>query len=281
MVAVLIEADPEVFSRRTGDFLRGRPVDNTLALTVLDAVLHNGYPEHLLASLADDQGRIAAVGVQTPPRFMIVAAEEPAAAAALAADLRAAGVAVPGVIGMAPAAAAFAASWRDAGSGAHRVLTEEPLFRLDDLIPPRPAPGRFRVCGPDDIDVIARWSGEFEREADTTGRTDDLIDAARRAIGDGRRFVWEADGAPVAFAGRSRLIAGTARIGPVYTPPELRGRGYAGNLVAALSTQIMADGGVPVLFTDGSYPVSNRLYRSLGFVQVGDAVEIGFDERPA
>ena len=61
------------------------------------------------------------------------------------------------------------------------------------------------------------------------------------------------------------------RIGPVYTPPEHRGRGYASNLVAA-ATQQQLDAGrsFVFLFTDLANSTSNHVYEAIGFEPVSD-----------
>ena len=56
-------------------------------------------------------------------------------------------------------------------------------------------------------------------------------------------------------------------IGGVYTLPEMRGRGYAASCVSALCRDLQADGKTPCLFYEN--PVAGRLYRRLGFVEVG------------
>ena len=67
------------------------------------------------------------------------------------------------------------------------------------------------------------------------------------------------------------------RVGPVYTPPELRGRGYAGAATAAAS-QAALDAGVRqvVLYTDLANPTSNALYQRLGYRPVEDRVIFSF-----
>jgi hypothetical protein len=50
------------------------------------------------------------------------------------------------------------------------------------------------------------------------------------------RFLWEQNG-PVSLAGFTGPTPNGIRIGPVYTPPAHRRRGYASALVAALSQQ--------------------------------------------
>jgi predicted GNAT family acetyltransferase len=52
----------------------------------------------------------------------------------------------------------------------------------------------------------------------------------------------------------------------VYTPPELRGRGYASAVVAALTKREL-DAGARCcsLFTDLANPTSNHVYTALGY----------------
>jgi predicted GNAT family acetyltransferase len=67
----------------------------------------------------------------------------------------------------------------------------------------------------------------------------------------------------------------------VYTPPELRGRGYASALVAALSEQMVERGRrFCFLYTDLANPTANAIYVRIGYEQVAESAEIVF-ERPA
>jgi predicted GNAT family acetyltransferase len=73
---------------------------------------------------------------------------------------------------------------------------------------------------------------------------------------------------------------GVARIGPVYTPPEHRGRGYAAASVHEVSRQIRDSGARACLFTDQANPVSNALYQRLGYVAVADQVNQVLEPAP-
>jgi predicted GNAT family acetyltransferase len=78
------------------------------------------------------------------------------------------------------------------------------------------------------------------------------------------------------MAGRRRVFAGSARLGPVYTPPGLRGRGYGSAVTAAATRAIQDDGGVPVLFTDLANPTSNKIYQQLGYRPVERRLVVTF-----
>jgi hypothetical protein len=66
-------------------------------------------------------------------------------------------------------------------------------------------------------------------------------------------------------------------VGGVYTPPELRNRGYATSCVAELSRNILQSGKeFCTLYTDLANPTSNSIYMKIGYKPVCDSVEYAF-----
>jgi predicted GNAT family acetyltransferase len=72
--------------------------------------------------------------------------------------------------------------------------------------------------------------------------------------------------------------SGVVRVGPVYTPPEQRGRGYGTAATAAATAGILSAGAQPCLFTDLSNPTSNSIYQRIGYRAVTDCVELAFEQ---
>ena len=96
-------------------------------------------------------------------------------------------------------------------------------------------------------------------------------------ISSGGLTLWEDGGRTVAMAGTSTVVAGVARIGPVYTPPARRCHGYGAAVTAAATRAGLAAGADRcMLFTDLANPTSNALYPRLGYRPVGDAVDYAF-----
>lgn len=174
-----------------------------------------------------------------------------------------------------PAARSVAA---EVGGEAEVVL---PLRRMVcEAITWRPQPpGQPGHPGPDDVDLVVTWLQRFHDEATPHAprRDPDALRqrfAARSDAGPPPLWWWLVDGEPVCLVGIGSPTGSGERIAPVYTPPEHRGRGYAGALVAHVTEDAFARGCRWVgLFTDASNPVSNRLYAKLGFVDIGDAAE--------
>jgi predicted GNAT family acetyltransferase len=78
--------------------------------------------------------------------------------------------------------------------------------------------------------------------------------------------------------GVTPAVAGTVRIGPVYTPPAQRRRGYAGSAVAAASRRALAqDAERCMLYTDLDNPTSNKIYAEVGYRRSADWEEIALE----
>jgi predicted GNAT family acetyltransferase len=171
---------------------------------------------------------------------------------------------------------AFAAAWCSATGRRSAVQVDELLHRLVELVPPSPAPaGLARAARVAERELLIGWFEDFGAEIAVDFHTSP--DAVDRRIADGTLHVWEDAGRPVAFAGRSPVVAGMSRIGPVFTPPGLRGRGYAGAVTAAASAYALAQGAAEVLlYTDLANPTSNSIYRKLGYRPVEDCLAVTF-----
>ncbi|HET7181500.1 MAG TPA: GNAT family N-acetyltransferase [Candidatus Limnocylindrales bacterium] len=268
---------------RAGPFLEAREAEHNLIFGIASQIVQDPtlYGAPYLAAVLDGD-RVVGAALRTPPwRIVLSVFEDDAGAVAdaLAGDL--AGEPLPGMVGPTEATTAFAAAWA-ARTGAAATLTRhERSFRLRHVIPPRPAPGHM-VRGVDEHRaILAAWSKAFEEEAHTAppGPTDHDAVADRWIRGIGRTaWLWIDAGRPVSLAGVGGLTPHGVRVGPVYTPPELRGRGYASNLVAEAS-QLQLDGGrqFVFLFTDLANPTANKIYQSIGYEPVIDIDEYAFD----
>ena len=75
----------------------------------------------------------------------------------------------------------------------------------------------------------------------------------------------------VAMTGFNAMARGIAQVGGVYTPPALRGRGYARAAVAASLKLAREQGAVrSVLFTAETNLAAQRAYTALGYQVAGD-----------
>ncbi|MFE0257405.1 GNAT family N-acetyltransferase [Streptomyces sp. NPDC059010] len=274
------------FLAHAGGFLRSRPDLHTVALTVTETLRTSGLraygDEPPVFGVLELGGQVRAAYFRTPPFRLNVTPLGPDEADSLAAHLIALGHSVPGVIAARDTAEAFAAAWRRHAGGRSLVSQRQRLYRLGNLTLPNPLPpGRARVAGKEDRERLIRWYGEFIDAVGDHAARDAAAWADARIARGGITFWESGDGAPVAMAGVTRVVAGQVRVAPVYTPPHLRGRGYAGAATAAVSRSALTSGVREVLlFTDLANPTSNSLYQRIGYRAVSDFAAYDFrDDR--
>ncbi|MFE3161640.1 GNAT family N-acetyltransferase [Streptomyces sp. NPDC059224] len=260
-----------------GDFLASRPDLHTVHLTVTRQLRHSGPsaygdPTPFLGYLTREDGSVGAALLHTPPYALRTTRLTAREAGALASRLLALGHPVSGFAAERATAEAFVAAWERRTGTPGKLRDLERLYRLEELTVPVPVPeGRARVAGPADRDLLIRWYDGFVTDAGVPGGRDAGDWADFRLSYDGVTL-WETpDGTPVSMAGVTPTVAGQARVAPVYTPRELRGRGYAGAVTAEVSRAALARGvGEVLLFTDLANPTSNALYQRIGYRRVAD-----------
>lgn len=282
--------DVEEFLAQAGEFLRAERVRNTVILTVTENLRlaipepPSGRPpgpdEPLFGwwQPGADPDQVRGAFMHTPDFPVLLTSMSTQAAAELAADLAAAGRVLQGINAESGAAESFVDAWRHHTGEAAKVHRHMRLFRLDGLVPPHPAPeGTPRLAAERDRDLLIEWFGAFTREVGDPD-THDHAAAADERLSYGGVIVWEAAGAPVSIAGLTRIVGGMARVGPVYTPPELRGRGYAAGATVAVTQAALGAGATEiVLYTDLANPTSNALYQRLGYHPVEDRIVLSFE----
>lgn len=284
--------DLDDFLARAGDFLRSRPALHNTPLTVIEELRTRerrnrelrprragGYSaDGTVFGLLEAAGEVRAACYRPPSQRLTLTPLLPEQADSLAAHLAAVGGPLTGVLADFHTVTAFAGAWQRR-TGAESVPGWRAcLHRLGTLTPPEPPPeGRGRLVGEQDRDQLIRLCGEFSASVGEVPAVDAGTWAGSRFAG--RRFTfWETpDGAPVSMAAVTSMIAGMVRVDPVYTPAHLRGRGYAGALVAEVSRAAQAEGATDVvLFADPANPTSAALYRRIGYVPVADFAACAF-----
>jgi len=277
--------DPRAFLERAGSYLETHEAANSLVFGICDALIHapETYPEHYLAIVHDDS-QLTLAALMTPPYNLILSYIPDAEALGerldqaldlLARDVHTSYPELPGVMGQTGVAERFARRWQALSGQPYDVRFRERAFRLSAVRPISPPPGALVRATPADRDLLVRWTLDFAIEALGDG---DLAEAERTVdarLGQDdpqtRGLCLWVDGAPVALAGYTGPTPHGIRVGPVYTPPERRGKGYASALVAQMS-QLLLDGGRSFcfLFTDLANPTANHIYEEIGYEPVVD-----------
>ena len=152
------------------------------------------------------------------------------------------------------------------------------LYALDlsQLVVPEPLSNGTVVCRPprpEERNALCAWRLAYDIELlgatdspSTRRRAEEFLDAQ---IAEGNAWVAVVENTPVSLSAFNAALPDIVQLGGIYTPPALRGRGFAKVAVAA-SLLVARDRGSSraVLFTNN--PSAARAYEAIGFRRIGD-----------
>ena len=149
---------------------------------------------------------------------------------------------------------------------------------LDDLVEPdglRSGKVSGRRIEPRDLDLITQWRIAFLLEALKMEDSPQLQARCRTSIEreqkEGRTWVLEDRGVPVASCSFNAAIREAVQLGGVWTPPELRRQGYGRSVVAVSLLEARGEGvEQAILFTGETNIAAQKAYAALGFRHIGD-----------
>jgi GNAT superfamily N-acetyltransferase len=277
---------PEKRARVAAYLLRD---ETTHCLLLQGAVLSNRgpVPEPLESRFwaAERDGEIVGVAAWTPPlRLLVSRVTDDGAIPALVAAVQAEETLPLGLLAPDPVAGQFADEWCRRLRFGRRLAMRECVYDLETVRHPSGVTGAARLATERDRSALIRLAQEFATQA-LTEEEQRTVDVARFVEG---RFrapncwqVWEDGGEIASIASANGETPNAMRIGPVYTPPRHRRRGYASGLTAAVAQRILDTGHRrAMLFTDLANPTSNHIYRSIGFRPVAAFSLIAFTPQP-
>jgi predicted GNAT family acetyltransferase len=273
----------EAFAERVAPFLAAHEAEHNLALGLLGRLhaeprLYGFDPAFVVV---EESGAVAGCLLRTPPHGVVLSrftsADAVDAAAGAVLDMH---PGLPGAVGPVAVTERFAQAWSAATGASTSIAIRERIHAAAEVRDLPRAAGVMRQAGEDDVGLLVEWLVAFAEEAlPDAPHVEDAEATYRRRAGDpaGAWLVWD-DKGPVSLAAYGSPTPMGTRVGPVYTPPEFRGRGYATSLVAELTAERLAAGlAFCVLFTDLSNPTSNEIYARIGYEPVADWDQWRFD----
>ena len=299
-LTVTLTEDPAIVREEAGDFLRADPVQNFTMLTLLHERIW--FPQPGRYWIVKRDGVAEGVVFQSPLDFptVLVSSMQPDAIDAVVEAIAGAGIALPGVGGPSSTATAFADRWSEVANVTAEVTGRERLYEAKAVVSPspfegegwgegvssrsdredgrskrrpyQPAPGRLRQAEPSDRDLLVEWMRGFHANhphADPERMVDTRLPS-------GLFWIWD-DDSPVSAACQSRPMESVVSIQAVWTPSELRNRGYASTCVYDLTARIRASGHRAILYTNFSNKTADSIYRRIGYAHEGVFIRYRFE----
>jgi predicted GNAT family acetyltransferase len=228
--------------------------------------------------LVSDKREPVAAAVRTPPYSLQVTTLNPAACDLLSEAILKDDPDVPGVLGPAEHARALAAALSPT-RGPSKMRLEMTLYCLNEVAIADEESGALQVCTPEDFQTVYPWLCQF---ADDCNLPEGHPPPKRiqDALTQGRFRYWIVDKQAVGLVQGIWIEAiKMTRISAVYTPKNLRGRGYGTSATAALCREYLNRGARHItLYADTSNPTSNSIYTTIGFRKVETIQLLEFGE---
>lgn len=266
-------AGPGDFLQRAESWLLASEAEHNLHLSLAYVRRDAGATgADVLFGTVEQDGDLVGCVIRTPPHKLLITSMPPEAAPDIVGPVAELYDEIPAVLGPADSAVAVASAWTALKGGGWETGMQQRIYRLDQVEPVRPVPGAMRLATMDDLELLTDWGTGFARDA---GHAFLLArEQVNRMIERQDPHIWQ-DESPASMAVAQGATPNGCRIGYVYTPPELRGRGYASALIARLS-QRMLDSGMTfcVLYTDLGNPTPNAIYQRIGYNAICDVRDI-------
>jgi uncharacterized protein len=276
--------NPAEFYTQVEPFLMRHEAQHCLLLGVCTTLIKTDtylHPPYL--AYVEDAGEVVAVALRTPPHSLALSQmADLASLQPLANDLHSVYPELYAVDGPKEVSKAFVETWKQVNGQNYRLEVEERVYRLEKVHPVNGVGGEYILPTEANRELLVQWLMDFSSEAvnaisrEEAERNIDLRLTSEPSLRGVR--LWCDEGKPVSFAGYGGLTPNGIRIGPVYTPPEYRGHGYASACVAALTQELLDQGRkFCFLFTDLSNPTSNHIYQEIGYQPISDFDRYAFE----
>lgn len=288
MMEVLEYDDPERYRAFVEPLLVSSEAENCLLLGVTGTLIDRPeiYEEFHLWAVSEWGIPVGAAAMTPPHNLLLAHSRSEEWLTSLAHFITRQGVDLPGVQGNEPSVDRFCSAWREVQPVEAELEVEMGVHALTEVSRLPPVSGEARRATDDDFALLMDWTSAFLEEADPESPHSSLEPTVRSRLGTdpsrGGLWLWEASDEPVSLSGYGGRTPNGIRIGPVYTPPEHRGHGYATALVAQQTRWLLEQGrSLCFLFTDMSNPTSNSIYRRIGYRRVANAKRYGFRTNPS
>lgn len=190
------------------------------------------------------------------------------------------GRAIKGLIGDAAQVSALRAALGITGIA--QLDVAEPSFVLDLAALHKPRTEGFRLCKLDQAPagLIAAWRVEYEVETLNLARSVVAQQADAKIRGyiavDTHRVLFK-DDEPVSMTGFNAVLPRIVQVGGVYTPSDLRGRGYARTALAMHLAEVAKEG-VTQAVLSAANEAAAQAYKAVGFARAGDFALVIYED---
>lgn len=269
---IKIVSDVESFLELAKNFLLQRETEYSLQLGLCE--LRKSFPknsdDYFYIAIFRDKNLIG-TAVLTERALTISALEEPVILQ-LCLFLKKENINFSGVVGPAMTSEAIARISGHITNQKVQLVMGQKIYELTQVLIPQNIAGKLSLANELHQELVGQWLYEFNVESLPHEKTtlDKTIALAKIKISKNEVYLWlDKENNPVSMNMISRPTQNGISISGVYTPKNLRKRGYASAVVSGTSQKMLESGKkFCVLYTDTANPTSNKIYQQIGFREI-------------
>ena len=268
-------------------FLIRHETENNLLFGILNNLrndIHH-YNEELTPELIliTKENELLLVAIRTPPFNQLISYTESLETISFLVDeLIKKGTSLPGILGFNEGALLFSQLWAKRNNIKCSLSMHERIYQLTEVNPKTIGGNVFISATIDEKELISDWTKGFINDCFPDTPEEAVADSAEgieKAIKGKKIYLLKVNGKPVSMVKKTGVTPNGQTISGVYTPPRERRKGYATEVVAKLSQQMLNEGKkYCYLFTDLANPTSNKIYRYIGYKPIIDMDQFKFTD---
>ncbi|BAZ37681.1 GCN5-related N-acetyltransferase [Calothrix sp. NIES-4101] len=265
------------FCDRIQGYLLQQEARHCLLFGIVDTLIRRPerYPQPPYLASVEEKEETVAVALMTPPYSLVLSCQDLQSLDVLIQDLYIQKIPLPGVNAPTTEAKTFAQAWQKLTGQSYKLKRQMRIHQLQCVQNVARTKGYLRSATVAERDFLIEWNRACEMEifGEEITNAEHLVDYHLKY---NTAYIWE-DEIPVSLVCYAGSTPNGKRFGPVYTPPAYRQKGYATTAVAELSQKSLDMGyQFCCLYTDLKNPVSNHVYRKIGYEPVIDCCEYIF-----
>lgn len=280
-------SDIAIFRQRVDDFLLREEILHNIIIGITTRLMNGEQAGDLFLGYVEDAAsKVVATTMSTALRGSVLLSQisDKDAIAYLVNAYAETRKSLSGVEGSPEDSLQFAKLWQEYSGQSFYTFMELGFYRLDSVIAPENVQGYARVANDNDSDMLVDWLIQFSNDTSMNKNysRDNAENNIRRKLNHpilGGIRIWMDDNKPVSMAAATRETPNGGNISLVYTPDKFRGHGYASAITATVSQEILNMGKqFCFLTTDLANPISNKIYKSIGYTHIGNQRRIDFEQ---
>jgi len=262
---------------------------NILLFSILNSLKENAHQygtEDPFLALIQENNNVSLVALRTPPFNLVVSyTENLTMIESLVREIGERDIKLPGVLGFKEGADHFARLWCKEKKLDRNLVMDERVYRLSSINEKTLGNNKFSFATEEYEELIIEWGKNFLKEAlkdeENPEIIENYIERISNDISNKRIYLlFNERNEPVSMARKAGKTPNGNLINFVYTPSDLRRKGYATECVAKLSNKLLKEHGNEYcfLFTDLANPTSNSIYMKIGYKPIIDFHQYEFSK---